>query len=130
MKEWKILWGDVESVVMDGNTFIGFCHETDIGYCQKCGNIFKYGWNGCDPLSEDKTCPKCGAFDKVETDGDIESHINMLKMLRDCNITNDEQKRSIRKEISDLNAIRRKFDAFREEEDKKRFVDLDKNIRR
>lgn len=110
---------------MDGNTFIGFCYVTDVGYCQKCGNIFEYGWNGCKPMSQDKTCPKCGSFEDVETEDHIESHIHMIKMLRDCDITNDEQKRSMRKDISDLNEIRRKFDAFHEEKDRKRREQLE-----
>lgn len=113
-----------------GNTMIGFSDSYDHGYCKKCGNIFTYHWNGCKPLSENKTCPKCGAFDEVETEGFIEQHIDMMKMFMghdellawDKNLSDEERAEKaekkrikIRKEINDLHKIRREFDKYKEE---------------
>jgi len=106
-------------VVALTDTFIGFSNSYDNGYCKKCGNMFTYHWNGCNPLSEDKTCPKCGSFEDVESEYHIESHISMLRMLiHNDNITNEEQKKKIRKEINELNKIRREFDKYNEEREK------------
>jgi hypothetical protein len=106
-----------------GNTFIGFSHSYDNGYCKKCGNIFTFHWNGCNPFSEDKTCPKCGNHDEVEAEHDIESHIDIIKMFMRCDdlLIGDEDKieesrKRMRKEINELNRIRREFDKYNEEE--------------
>ena len=118
-----------------GNTFIGFSHSYDNGYCKACGNIFTYGWNGCNPLSEDKTCPKCGSFDDVESEHRIESHISIIKMFmghddlffKDESLTPEERekkleesKKRMRKEINELHRIRREFDKYNEEKEKNR----------
>jgi len=102
-----------------GNTFIGFSNSYDNGYCKKCGNMFTYHWNGCNPLSEDKTCPKCGSFEDVESEHRIESHISMLRMfIHNDDLTNEEQKKKMRKEINELNRIRRELDKYNEEREK------------
>lgn len=104
----------------NGNIFIGFSDAYDNGYCKKCGNIFTYHWNGCNPLSEDKTCPKCGSFSEVESECRIEGHVSMLKMfMRNDDLTNEEQKKRTRKEINELNRIRREFDKYNEEREKR-----------
>jgi len=104
-----------------GNIFIGFSDDYDNGYCKKCGNIFTYHWNGCNPLSEDKTCPKCGSFEDVESEHRIEDHVSMMKMfMRNDDLTNEEQKKRTRKEINELNRIRREFDKYNEEREKAR----------
>jgi len=114
-----------------GNTFIGFSYSSDNGYCKKCGNIFTYGWNGCNPFSEDKTCPKCGAFNEVESEHDIESHIDTIKMFMRCEnlffrneiltpeereIKLEESRKRMREEINELHRIRREFDKYNEEQ--------------
>lgn len=109
-----------------GNTFIGFSHSYDNGYCKKCGNIFTYSWNGCKPFSEDKTCPKCGAFDEVETEHHIESHIQMIKMLRNTDIMTEKGKKSAIKDINELNRIRREFDKYNNKKEGKRQKDYEK----
>lgn len=118
----------------EGHIVIGFSHAYDNGYCKKCGNIFTYSWNGCNPLGEDKTCPKCGAHNEVETEGFIEQHINMIKMLmgRDELLTLDKKlspeereikaeqsRKRMRKEINELHRIRREFDKYKEEREVK-----------
>ena len=109
-----------------GNTFIGFSHAYDNGYCKKCGNIFTYSWNGCKPLSENKTCPKCGSFDDVESEHRIEEHIVMLKMFRGWNDVTEKQRKSFNQQINELNKIRREFDKYNEEKEKKREEELTK----
>jgi predicted RNA-binding Zn-ribbon protein involved in translation (DUF1610 family) len=106
-------------VVILTNEFIGFSNSYDNGYCKKCGNMFTYHWNGCNPLSEDKTCPKCGSFEDVESEYRIESHISMLRMfIHNDDLTNEEQKKKMRKEINELNRIRRELDKYNEEREK------------
>ncbi len=107
---------DCDKDFISGNTFIGFRNDYDYGYCRKCGNIFKYNWNGCNPLSENKTCPKCGEFSEVETKHHIETHIEIIKMFRDHDILSptDDSKEYCRKEINELNRIRREFDKYKE----------------
>jgi len=102
------------------NTFIGFSNSYDNGYCKKCGNIFTYHWNGCKPLSEDKTCPKCGSFGDVESEHRIEDHIVTLKMFKGWKEVTEEQRTHYIKKINELNRIRREFDKYNEERDKKR----------
>ena len=113
-----------------GSTFIGFSHSYDNGYCKKCGNIFTFHWNGCNPFSENKTCPKCGNFNEVETEHDIESHIDIIKMFMRCEglLLGDEEKveklrKRMRDEITELHRIRREFDKYNEEQEKKRIED-------
>ena len=123
------------------NTFIGFSNSYDNGYCKKCGNIFTYHWNGCDPFSENKTCPKCGSHDDVETEHHIESHIDMLKMFMnhddllvwDKTLSPEKREEKLekarqrqRKEINELHRIRREFDKYNEEKEKKRQKDYEK----
>jgi hypothetical protein len=102
------------------NTFIGFSNSYDNGYCKACGNIFTYHWNGCKPLSEDKTCPKCGSFDEVESEHRIEEHISMLKMFKEWKDVTEKQRKGFIKQINELNRIRREFDKYNEEKEKKR----------
>jgi hypothetical protein len=109
-----------------GNTFIGFSHSTDNGYCKKCGNIFTYSWNGINPLSENKTCPRCGSFDDVESEHRIEDHIVTLKMFKGWKEVTEEQRTHYIKEINELNRIRREFDKYNEEKEKKREEEWDK----
>jgi hypothetical protein len=97
---------------MDGNTFIGFYDAYSKAYCKKCGNLFVYHWNGCEPMCEDKTCPNCGEFDEVETENHINTRIDILKMFRGFPESNDDEVKRLRKQISELNAIRRKFDEY------------------
>lgn len=123
-----------------GSTFIGFSHSYDNGYCKKCGHMFTFHWNGCNPFSENKTCPKCGNHDEVETEHGIESHIDMIKMFMGCDglfkdktlsqeenekRTDDSHKR-MRKEINELHRIRREFDKYNEDQNKKRIEDREK----
>jgi len=113
-----------------GSTMIGFSDAYDHGYCKKCGNIFTYHLNVCNPLRENKTCPECGAFDEVETEGFIEQHIDMMKMFMrhdellawGDNLTKEEKeekaensRKKMRKEINELHRIRREFDKYKEE---------------
>lgn len=99
----------------NAHTTIGFSDDYDHGYCTKCGNIFTFHWNGCNPLSENKTCPKCGAFDEVETENFIEQHINMIKMFRSSNFLTEKGRKEAPKQINELNRIRREFDKYKEE---------------
>ena len=114
---------------MDCHTRIGFNYVSSLGYCKKCKHIFRYGWNSCRPLSEDSSCPKCKSRKNVETENFIETRIQMLRGLTHSNIINDEQKKYLRKDISDLNEIRRKFDEFEEEERKKRNEEFEKRMK-
>lgn len=110
-----------------GNIFIGFSNSYDNGYCKAYGNIFTYHWNGVNPLSEDKTCPKCGSFDDVESEHRIEDHIQMIKMLRNTDIMTEKGKKSAIKDINELNRIRREFDKYNEDKEKKREEEREKN---
>jgi predicted RNA-binding Zn-ribbon protein involved in translation (DUF1610 family) len=97
---------------MDGNTFIGFSHEHSKAYCPHCDYIYEYSWNGCKPLSENKTCPECGNHDDVVSENFIETSISMSRMTSHHEDLTDEERKYYRKKISDLNAIRRKFDEY------------------
>jgi len=96
----------------DGMTTIGFCDDYAYGYCRVCENIFTYHWNGYNPLSQDKTCPNCGNYDKVVSSNGIENRISLIRDLVHSDITDDNEKIKLRQHISDLNKIRRKFDEY------------------
>ena len=108
---------DYDRDFLNGNTMIGMRDDYSYGYCKKCGNIFEYHWNGCNPFSENKTCPKCGSFDEVETENHILLHIEMLKgFLHFTEIIDDDddKRENVRRNINELHKIRRAFDKYKE----------------
>lgn len=89
------------------NTFIGFCVASSKAYCRRCDYLFMYHWNSCDPFSEDYACPKCGCRDKVETMNFIDTKLRILQLFKSELLDNEEQKKKMQEEISDLNNIRK-----------------------
>lgn len=107
---------------MEGNVFIGCSSASSLAYCPHCDYVYEYFWNGCNPFSEDPTCKKYGNFKDVVSEHHIEMHIEFARSLshHEGEPFTDEHRKSFRKVVSNLNAIRRKFDAYREERDANR----------
>jgi len=103
-------------------TFIGFCWHEIRAYCKRCNKTYKYGYNSAGGGSGggDFRCPICHTkeFADIETDDFAEMHLQMVRGLIRSNITNDEQKKRLRKEVNEILKIQRIWMAEKEQEEK------------
>ena len=107
-----------KSEYINGNTRIGFCSISELGYCKKCEKIFKYYYNLYSGLRKGEgNCPICGSGDiygDVIRSRNLDMLIQMSHSLSYSNLLTDIQKSKITDETNELSRIKKLFSEYEE----------------